>query len=238
LIHHAPALPPFFMKVETDEARALGANLTNVNYAWDATKSKYTVSLSLKDASFSCSEASKSVNGTMQETHDCRIEGDDNSTTPQPSNVVYADFSNNDAKLVFNAMKTTGKRIDTFTTGKIEAGPMRISCERTGIPPGAQGMPGPTSYWCTAVMTSGPTNFPPGAQGMPAPALPPFFMSSKTQTAAALGKNLTNVNYTYDSTRKRYVVTLNLTDGSFVCTSKSSGPNMKNEYNCKVSDGK
>jgi hypothetical protein len=210
-------------------------NLTNVNYVWNGNANKYAVSLSLTDATFSCSSSSKVVNGSPQETHECQIEGNDNAS-PQPSEIVYADFSNNDAKLLFNAMKTKGKRIDTFTTGKIEQGPMRINCERTGMPPGAQGMPGPTSYWCTAVTTTGAANFPPGAQGMPAPAMPPFFVGNKTQAAAALGKNLTNVNYTYDSARKRYLTTLNLTDGSFVCTSKSSGPNVKNEYNCRISD--
>ena len=231
----APAIPPFFTADGDDTAQALGMNLKNVTYAWDATMGKYKISLDIPDGNFSCLKVSDSSNGNLVTSYKCLVEAN-NAPVPTPVETTYADFSGDDAKLVFNAMKTLGKRVDTFSTGKIEDGHMTIYCERSGIPPGAMGMPGPATYSCNAGIVSPTANFPPGAQGMQAPALPPFFSASKSKTAAAFGKNLQNVQPSWDASVKKYVTRIELKKGHFACVSKATSPNAKKTYSCTVID--
>lgn len=226
-----PFLQPFFDADGTQAAAALGKNLDNVTFAWDANLGQYVVNLTITDADFVCTKNAASGNAAVQPNYNCDITGT-KEASPLPTEITYADFTGADAKLVFSAMKTIGKRVDTFSTAKIEQGNILITCDHTGIPPGAQGMAGPTKYNCQARRMNG--GIPNGAQGMPSPALPPFLAAKNTKAAFALSNNLKNIDFKWDGNISRYVAALSLKPGEFVCTSKKSGPNASALYSCKI----
>lgn len=117
------------------------------------------------------------------------------------------------AQAVFKAFNVQAQTGQGFSEKSI-AGDVYLTCSTSGgIPEGAQGWPGPTSWSCAASIVS---SMPEGAQGYPAPAL----MQVKDQAAMAIWEAFT-VEKTVDQNgnERKYFTG----KGYFKCTAANTG---------------
>lgn len=99
---------------------------------------------------------------------------------------------------------------NAFGHTKSLEGAISVACYHSGMPPGAQGIPGPTDWFCR--VTGGDGDMPPGAVGQPAPAI-----LNISGNIAMKFSDAFKVAASYESDSGQYVQRFTSRNAAFVC---------------------